>query len=86
MAELTIATANNADMVLMRSLSAGFEKENSNIHLNWVMLDENTLRQRVTTDVATAGRQFDVIMVGTYEVPIWKKRMAFPGHCTTRWI
>jgi sorbitol/mannitol transport system substrate-binding protein len=61
-------------MVLMKSLSAGFEKQNSNIHLNWVMLDENTLRQRVTIDVATAGRQFDVIMVGTYEVPIWAKR------------
>lgn len=61
-------------MVLMRSLSARFEKQNPKIHLNWVMLDENTLRQRVTTDVATAGRQFDVIMVGTYEVPIWAKK------------
>lgn len=72
--ELTIAAANNADMVLMRSLSVAFEKQNPNVHLNWVMLDENTLRQRVTTDVATGGRQFDVVMVGTYEVPIWAKK------------
>jgi sorbitol/mannitol transport system substrate-binding protein len=72
--ELTIGVVNNADMVLMKTLSAEFEKLNPHVRLNWVMLDENTLRQRVTTDVATVGRQFDVIMVGTYEVPIWAKK------------
>jgi sorbitol/mannitol transport system substrate-binding protein len=29
------------------------------------------LRQRLTTDVATGGGQFDVMTIGTYEVPIW---------------
>ena len=29
------------------------------------------LRQRVTTDIATEGGQFDVMTIGTYEVPIW---------------
>ncbi len=72
--ELTVAVANNADMLLMRSLSVAFEEQNPNVRLNWVMLDENTLRQRVTTDIATRGRQFDVVMVGTYEVPIWAKK------------
>ena len=38
------------------------------------MLDENTLRQRVTTDIATHGGQFDVAMIGTYETPIWAKK------------
>ena len=73
-AELTVAVANNADMVLMQSLSAEFEAGHPGSKLNWVMLDENTLRQRVTTDIATHGGQFDVIMIGTYEAPIWAKK------------
>jgi sorbitol/mannitol transport system substrate-binding protein len=28
----------------------------------------------VTTDIATKGGQFDVLTIGTYEVPIWAKR------------
>lgn len=37
-------------------------------------LEENILRQRVTTDVATKGGQYDVMTIGTYEVPIWGKQ------------
>lgn len=68
--KLTIATVNNADMIIMQRLSKDFEKE-SGIALNWVVLEENVLRQRVTTDIATNGGQFDVLTIGTYEVPIW---------------
>ena len=32
------------------------------------------LRQRVTTDIATKGGQFDILTIGTYEVPIWAKK------------
>src|SRR5712675_1841212 len=32
------------------------------------------IRQRVTTDIATKGGQFDVLTIGTYEVPIWAKK------------
>ncbi len=68
--KLTIATVNNADMIIMQRLSKDFEKS-SGIALNWVVLEENVLRQRVTTDIATNGGQFDVLTIGTYEVPIW---------------
>ncbi len=34
-------------------------------------LEENQLRQRVTTDISTKGGQFDIMTIGTYEVPIW---------------
>ena len=36
-----------------------------------MVLEENTLRQRVTTDIATGGGSFDVITIGAYEAPIW---------------
>lgn len=71
---LTIATVNNGDMVVMQELSSEFEKANPDIGLNWVVLEENVLRQRVTNDIANKGGQFDVMTIGTYEAPIWGQR------------
>ena len=70
---ITIATVNNDDMIIMQRLSAQWERETGN-KANWVVLEENTLRQRVTTDIATRGGQFDVITIGAYETPIWGKQ------------
>ena len=70
---LTIATVNNGDMVRMQKLTDDFTKANPDIKLNWVTLEENVLRQKVTTDIATKGGQYDVLTIGTYEVPIWAK-------------
>jgi sorbitol/mannitol transport system substrate-binding protein len=70
---LTIATVNNGDMVRMQGLTDDFTAKNPDITLQWVTLEENILRERVTTDIATKGGQFDVMTIGTYEVPIWAK-------------
>ena len=69
---LTIATVNNPDMVVMQKYSGEYEKQ-AGVKLKWLVLDENTLRQRVTTDISTKGGQFDVITIGLYETPIWGK-------------
>src|SRR6266536_2454371 len=69
---LTIATVNNGDMIVMQSLTSAFTKKYG-IKVKYVTLPENTLRQKVTSDVATGGGQFDIATVGTYEVPIWAK-------------
>src|SRR3712207_8559727 len=47
---LTIATVNNADMIIMQRLSPKWEQASGH-KLNWVVLEENVLRQRVTTDI-----------------------------------
>lgn len=72
--KLTIATVNNGDMIVMQKLSSAFEKQNPDIKLDWVVLEENVLRQRVTTDIATKGGSFDVMTIGAYEAPIWGKQ------------
>ncbi len=72
--KLTIATVNNGDMIRMQGLTDDFKAKNPGIDLQWVTLEENVLRQRVTTDIATKGGQFDVLTIGTYEVPIWAKK------------
>jgi sorbitol/mannitol transport system substrate-binding protein len=72
--ELVIATVNNGHMIEMQKLSSNFEKANPDIKLKWVTLEEGVLRQRVTTDIATKGGQFDVMTIGMYETPIWGKK------------
>ena len=72
--KLTIATVNNGDMIRMQGLTDDFKAKNPDIDIEWVTLEENVLRQKVTTDIATKGGQFDVLTVGTYEVPIWAKQ------------
>ena len=69
--ELTIATVNNGHMIEMQKLTKHFEAANPDVKVNWVTLEEGVLRQRVTTDIATKGGQFDVMTIGMYETPIW---------------
>jgi sorbitol/mannitol transport system substrate-binding protein len=71
---ITIATVNNGDMIRMQKLTDDFTAKNPDIQLEWVTLEENALRQKVTTDIATKGGQYDVVTIGTYEVPIWAKQ------------
>jgi sorbitol/mannitol transport system substrate-binding protein len=71
---VTIATVNNPDMIELKKLSPKFEEKNPDIKLNWVITEENTIRQRITTDVSTGSGQFDIVQIGLYETPIFAKR------------
>jgi sorbitol/mannitol transport system substrate-binding protein len=71
---VTIAVVNNPDMIELKKLSPKFEEKNPDIKLNWVIAEENILRQRVTTDVSQGSGQFDIIFIGLYETPIFSKR------------
>jgi sorbitol/mannitol transport system substrate-binding protein len=71
---ITIATVNNPDMIELKKLSARFKDHYPAIELTWVILEENVLRQRVTTDVSTGGGRFDLVFIGLYETPIFAKR------------
>ena len=53
---VTIATVNNPAMIELKKLSPKFEAANPDIKLNWVVVEENVLRQRVTTDVSNRQR------------------------------
>jgi len=71
--ELVIATVNNGHMIEMQKLTPKFEEE-TGIKVKWVTLEEGVLRQRVTTDIATNGGQFDIMTIGMYEAPIWGEK------------
>ena len=72
-ATIKIATVNNSDMIIMQKLSTRWEQMTGN-KIVWIVLEENVLRQRVTTDIATHSGQFDVVTIGSYEAPIWAKQ------------
>ena len=72
--KLTIATVNNGDMIRMQKLTDDFTAKHPDITVEWVTMEENVLRQKVTTDIATKGGQYDIMTIGTYEVPIWAKQ------------
>ena len=70
---ITIATVNNPNMIDMEHLTSNFTAKYG-IAVKYVTLPENTLRQKVTADVATGGGQFDLATVGT--------RMAGSSTCS----
>jgi sorbitol/mannitol transport system substrate-binding protein len=45
----------------------------SDIRVNYTILDEDTLREVVSSDVPAGRRQFDVVMIGPYEAPQFGK-------------
>jgi sorbitol/mannitol transport system substrate-binding protein len=70
--QLTVATVNNPDMLIMQELSARFTQA-TGIRLNFVILPENELRQKTTEDVGLGSGKYDIVTIGTYDAPIWGK-------------
>lgn len=68
--EVTIAAVNNPQMEDMEGLLGDFKKK-TDITAKFQFLPENDLRQRVTQDVSLNAGNFDIVMVGAYETPIW---------------
>ncbi|RYZ25041.1 MAG: extracellular solute-binding protein, partial [Propionibacteriaceae bacterium] len=71
---INVALAANPQMKTAESLISDFEAKNPGIKVKFTTLPENDLRPAVTKDVATNAGQFDVAMVGAYEVPIWAQK------------
>src|SRR3954447_23597100 len=63
----------NPEMTDIQKLTADNFTKQSGITVNYTVLPENELRDKVTQDVATGAGQYDVATVGMYEVPIWHK-------------
>src|SRR5919106_3062176 len=68
---VTVAIVANPQMRDIQELTGEFAREHPGITVRFVTLPENEARARITQDVATKAGQFDVVMIGTYEAPIW---------------
>ncbi len=70
---IRIATVDNDHMLTMKKLSSLYEQQNPHIELDWKVLDESVLRDRLLSDLAVSDGQYDVMTIGAYEAPIWAK-------------
>lgn len=71
---LTITMAANPQMQVAERLIDSFYELHPDIQVNFQILPENQLRPAVLRDVATQSGQFDVVMIGAYEIPLWAQR------------
>ena len=68
---INVLMVGNPQMEDIQKLTADHFTKDTGITVNFTILPENELRDRVTQDVATQAGQYDVVTVGAYEVPIW---------------
>ena len=66
---INVAIVDNPQMKDIAKLTPSLFTAKTGIKVNYTILDEGTLRQVTTRDVAAGGRQFDVAMIGPYEAP-----------------
>jgi sorbitol/mannitol transport system substrate-binding protein len=66
---INVAIVDNPQMKDIAQLTPSLFTAKSGIKVKYTILDEGTLRQVTTRDVAAGGKQFDVAMIGPYEAP-----------------
>jgi sorbitol/mannitol transport system substrate-binding protein len=71
---ITVAMVGNPQMKELEALKGEFEATHPNIKVNILVLPENEIRAKVTTDIATGAGTFDLVTIGMYEVPLWAKQ------------
>jgi sorbitol/mannitol transport system substrate-binding protein len=70
---LNVLMVGNPQMEDIQKLTADSFTKDTGIKVNFTILPENELRDKVTQDVATGAGQYDVATIGAYEAPIWAK-------------
>ena len=71
--QVTVGMVGNPQMTALQDMLPEFNALYPNIKVNLLILPENEIRAKVTTDVSTGAGTFDVVTVGMYEVPLWAK-------------
>src|SRR5919106_5494568 len=66
---INVAIVDNPQMQDIAKLTPSLFTAKTGIKVNYTVLNEGTLRQVTTRDVAAGGRQFDVAMIGPFEAP-----------------
>jgi sorbitol/mannitol transport system substrate-binding protein len=70
---IEVAIVDTPHMQDLAHLTPSLFTRRTGIGVNYTILDEGTLREVTTRDVAASGRRFDVVMIGPYEAPQFGK-------------
>ncbi len=68
---IEVAMVGNPQMNTLNELLPSFNEIYPNVTVNMTIVPENEVRQIITQDISTEAGQFDVVTIGTFEVPIW---------------
>jgi sorbitol/mannitol transport system substrate-binding protein len=66
---IRVAIVGNPQMEDIAKLTPSLFTKRTGIKVRYSILEEGKLREIVTRDVGSGGRQFDVVMIGPYEAP-----------------
>ncbi|HEY6762502.1 MAG TPA: extracellular solute-binding protein [Baekduia sp.] len=66
---INVAIVDNPQTQDLARLTPSLFTAGTGIKVNYTILDEGTLREVTTRDVAERGRAFDAVMIGPYEAP-----------------
>ena len=70
---INVAIVNNPNQEDLARLTPLLFTRKTHITVHYTILDDNTLRELVTADMASHSGQFDVVMIGPYEAPQYGK-------------
>ncbi len=68
---INVLMVGNPQMVDIQKLTKDTFTKDTGIKVNYTVLPENELRDKITQDVADQAGQYDVATIGAYEMPIW---------------
>ncbi|MFI1018621.1 ABC transporter substrate-binding protein [Streptomyces sp. NPDC020965] len=70
---LDVLMVNNPQMIELRRLTADHFTRETGIEVNFTVLPENDVRDRISQDFANQAGQYDIATISNYEVPIYAK-------------
>ncbi|MEU3944789.1 sugar ABC transporter substrate-binding protein [Streptomyces sp. NPDC029526] len=70
---LNVLMVNNPQMVELQKLTAANFTKDTGIKVNFTVLPENDVRDKISQDFANQAGQYDVATLSNYEIPIYAK-------------
>jgi sorbitol/mannitol transport system substrate-binding protein len=70
---LNVLMVNNPQMVELQKLTADHFTKDTGIKVNFTVLPENDVRDKISQDFANQAGQYDVATLSNYEIPIYAK-------------
>ncbi|MDQ1720338.1 MAG: polyol transport system substrate-binding protein, partial [Pseudonocardiales bacterium] len=70
---INVLMVGNPQMEDIATIAKDTFTKDTGIKVNFTVLPENELRDKVTQDIATQGGQYDVVTIGAYESALWAK-------------
>ncbi len=69
--QLVVASPQLNYTAYAKYLANEFEKQNPNVQIIWRVFEENIFRRRLLSNFALNSREFDLVLVGPYELKNW---------------